>query len=226
MMSRENPAGKAVADADPAGNANGTIRIEHDSKRLALAALASGLAVLVIPCVFFAGNLHRAQTSPAWTLAPLGVAILIATLGFLRNIIRLQDGDPALVISPRGLDFRPSLFGEIVRIPWKAIRGFKSRSYKQQRFIVLQVDDIDRYAPRVGLAGFLRHLGRRSLSADKVSFSTPMAKSAWNDLEAVLRRYLAQHGRPDATNDKSNPNGPRASNACLTARSLQSRSQP
>ena len=217
-------ANQTPAHVAPAGLAEGTIRIEHDRKRLALAALASGLAVLIIPCTFFAGNLHRAQIAPAWTLAPLGVAVLVAALGFVRSIIRLQDGDPALVMSPRGLDFRPSLFGEIVRIPWKAIRGFKSRSYKQQRFIVLQVDDIDRYAPRVGFAGCLRRIGRRRLSMDQITFSTPMAKSAWNDLEAMLRRYLEQYGRPGASN--SSQNDTRASVAGLTSRNLKSRSLP
>jgi hypothetical protein len=138
----------------------------------------------------------------------------------------LQDGDPALVMSPRGLDFRPTLFGEIVRIPWRAIRGFKSRSYKQQRFIVLQVDDLDRYAPRVGFAGFLRRIGWRRLGADQISFSTPMAKAAWNDLEAVLRRYLAQHGPPGATNDNASPSGARASGAGPTSRNPKQRSLP
>ena len=157
---------------------------------------------------------------------PLGAAILVAALGFVRSIIRLQDGDPALVMSPRGLDFRPSLFGEIVRIPWTAIRGFESRSYKQQRFIILQVDGLDRYAPRVGFAGFLRRTGRQRLGADRISFSTPMAKPAWSDLEAVLRRYLAQHGQAGKTNDNANPSGTRASVAGPTSRNVQSRSLP
>jgi len=226
MTSPGTSANKTPAEFAAAGRADGTIRIEHDRKRLALAALARGLAVLIIPCTFFAGNLHRAQIAPGWTLAPLGVAILIAVLGFVRSIIRLQDGDPALVLSPRGLDFRPSLFGEIVRIPWKAIRGFKSRSYKQQRFIVLQVDDIDRYAPRVGFAGFLRRIGRRRSGADQISFSTPMAKPAWNELEAVLRRYLAQHGRPGTASDNAIPSGMRAGIAGPISRNLQSRSLP
>lgn len=212
--------------APAAQSAEGTIRIEHDRKRLALAALARGLAVLIIPCTFFAGNLHRAQIAPEWTLAPLGAAILVAVLGFVRSIIRLQDGDPALVLSPRGLDFRPSLFSEIVRIPWKAIRGFESRSYKQLRFIVLQVDDIDRYAPRIGFAGFLRRTGLRRLGADQISFSTPMSKPAWNSVEAVLRRYLAQHGRPGAVSDNANPVGTRANVAGPNSRNLQSRSLP
>ena len=211
------------AAAAPARPADGTIRIEHDRKRLALAALASGAAALVLPCLYIVGNLHPARAAPAWTLAPLGIAVLVAALGFVRSIIRMQDGDPALVISPRGLDFRPHLLGEIVRIPWNAIRGFKSRRFKQQRFIVLQVEDLDRYAPRVGLFGFLR--GRRRLGADEISFSTPMAKSAWNDLEATLQRYLAQHGHPPAMN-VSVSNGARASVAALRSATPSSRSVP
>ncbi len=225
-MNPGKSANQSSTHVAPVGRAEGTIRIEHDRKRLALAALASGLAVLVIPCVFFAGNLHRTQVAPAWTLAPLGVAILTAALGFVRSIIRLQDGDPALVMSPRGLDFRPSLFGEIVRIPWKAIRGFKLRSYKQQRFIVLQVDDVDRYAPRVGFAGFLRRIGRHGLGADQITFGTPMAKPAWNELEAMLRRYLEQHGRPGVANGSANVGEARASVSTSASRDLQSRSLP
>jgi hypothetical protein len=210
---------KTSADPAPPRAADATIRIEHDRKRLALAALASGLAALVVPGMFFAGIMHPPRIAPGWTLVPLSIAVLVAAVGFLRAIIRLQDGDPALVLSPRGLDFRPYLFGEIVRIPWKSIRGFKSRSYKQQRFIVLQVDDLDRYAPRLGFSGFLRRIGRRRLGADQISFSTPMAKPAWNDLEAALSRYLQHHGRPGATAVSAN-----ASVSAPTPRSLQSRS--
>ena len=210
---------KTPAEIAPARSTEGTIRIEHDRKRLALAALASGLAALVVPGVFIVGHPHPVRMAPEWTLAPLCVAVLIAAAGFVRSLIRLQDGDPALVVSPRGLDFRPYLLGEIVRIPWKAIRGFKSRRYKQQRFIVFQVDDIDRVAPRVGFSGFLRRAGRKHLGAGEISFSTPMTKSAWNDLEAVLGRYLAQHGRQGTTKDNTNPAGTGASVAALTSRS-------
>ena len=218
-MTLGNSGNKNSADVAPVRLADGTIRIEHDRKRLVLAALASGIAALVVPGLFFIGILHAPRVAPAWTWAPLSVAVLIAAAGFLRSIIRLQDSDPALVLSPRGVDFRPYLFGEIVRIPWKAIRGFKSRRYKQQRFIVFQVDDIDRVAPRVGFSGFLRRAGRKHLGAGEISFSTPMTKSAWNDLEAVLGRYLAQHGRQGTTKDNTNPAGTGASVAALTSRS-------
>jgi hypothetical protein len=225
MTSPEKSTNKTPADATPAASANGTVRIEHDRKRLAMAALASGIATLIVPSMFFAGVLHPPRMATEWTLALLAVAVLVAVVGFVRSIVRLQDGDPALVLSPRGLDFRPSVFGEIVRIPWTAIRGFKSRSYKQQRFIVFHVDDIDRYAPRIGFAGFLLRIGRRQLDADRISFSTPMAKSAWKDLEALLQRYLDQHGRPGATNNNVKAGEANASVAGLTSRNLQSRSQ-
>lgn len=199
MTSLDNSVGKAAVDADPPRNTDGTIRIEHDRKRLALAALASGVATLALSGMLIAGMWHPARAAPAWSFAPLCLAILVAALGFVRSIIRLQDGDPALVISPHGLNFRPYLFGEIARIPWNAIRGFKTRRYKQQRFIVVQIDDIDRYAPRAGFPGFLRRLGKRRLAADEISFSTPMARSAWKDVETALQRYLARYGRPPAT---------------------------
>lgn len=210
MSSRENPAGKTAPAADTIGNTDGTIRVEHDRKRLLLAATMSGVATLALPGVLIANSLRLPHPPPAWTLVPVCVAVLVAALGFVRSIIRLQDGDPALVISPRGLKFRPYLFGEIVRIPWDAIRGFKSRSYKQQRVIVVQVDDVDRYAPRVGFLGFLRSMGRRKLAANQISFSTPMARSAWKDVEATLQRYLARYGPPRATKDAANQGGPNA----------------
>lgn len=223
MTNPEKTANKTSADLPRGGTANGTIRIEHDRKRLALAALARGVAALVVPGMIFVRILQPPRIAPAWTWAPLSIAVLIGAIGFVRGIIRLQDGDPALVLSPRGLDFRPYLFGEIVRIPWKAIRGFKSRSYKQQRFIVLQVDDLDRYAPRLGFSGFLRRVGGQRLGADAITFSTPMAKPAWNDLEAMLRLYLEQHGSPGATSG-ANASEMRASVGATTPRSLQSRS--
>ncbi|HSE11697.1 MAG TPA: STM3941 family protein [Rudaea sp.] len=226
MTSLDNPLAEAAADAGPAGDTDRTIRIEHDRRRLALAALASGVATLALPGVLIAGMWHPARAAPAWSFAPLGLAILLAALGFVRSIIRLQDGDPALVISPRGLNFRPYLFREIVRIPWNAVRGFKSRRYKQQRFIAVQVDDIDRYAPRAGFPGFLRRLGERRLAADEIGFSTPMARSAWTDIETTLQRYLARYGRPPATDGDANHGAPRDGIAGRGARSLHSGSTP
>jgi len=220
-----NSASKPAADAPPSGF-EGTIRIEHDRKRLALAALANGAAALIIPGMFYFGIIHPVRMAPAWTLVSLTVAVLIAAIGFVRNIIRLQDGDPALVLSARGLDFRPWLFGEIVRIPWTAIRGFKTRHYKHHRIIVLQVDDIDRYAPRVGFTAFLRYFGRQRPDAGEISFGAPMSKSAWFDLETVLKRCLAQRGRPAATSAYAHPNGARANVADPSPRNLRSRTLP
>jgi hypothetical protein len=104
------------------------------------------------------------------------------------------------VISPRGLSFRPHGFGEIARIPWSAVRGFRSRSYKQHRVIAVQVDDADRYATRTGFLHLLRGLRLRS-AANEISFSTPMAKQAWKDLEILLQKYLAHYGGRAGTND-------------------------
>jgi hypothetical protein len=192
---------KAVGDVGPTGSLERSVRIEHDRRRLAFAVVASCAATLAVAGMLVVSILHPAPTAPPWTLAPLGAALIIAALGFVRNIVRLQDGDPALVISPRGLNFRPYLFGEITHIPWSAVLGLRSRSYKQQRFIVVKVDAIDHYAPRVGFLGFLRRLGKHRSAADEISFSTPMAKSAWHDLDITLQHYLARYGCADAANE-------------------------
>jgi hypothetical protein len=194
---------KATVEAETAAalSLERTVRIEHDRRRLAFAVFASGVATLALPVMLVVGMMHPTRPAPAWTLAPLGLAVVIAAFGLLRNIGRLQDGDPALVISQRGLSFRPQVFGETARIPWTAIRGFRSRSYKQQRFIVVQVDDADRYVSRAGFLHLLRRLGKRRAAANEISFSTPMAKQAWKDLELVLQRYLAHYGTRTAPAD-------------------------
>jgi hypothetical protein len=202
MKGADTPRRKAVAEAETAAVEllQRTVRIEHDRRRLAFAAFASAIATLALPIMVVIGVMHPAHPAPAWTLAPLGVAIAVAGFGLLRNVSRLQDGDPALVISPRGLSFRPQGFGEIARIPWSAVRGFRSRSYKQHRVIAVQVDDAERYATRTGFLHLLRGLRLRS-AANEISFSTPMAKQAWKDLEILLQKYLAHHGGRAGTND-------------------------
>jgi hypothetical protein len=203
-----------------------TVRIEHDRKRLALAVLASGLGMLALLVSLAVSIARVGHSAPAWTLAPLGLAILLAALGFLRNIVRLQDGDPALVISPRGLSFRPQLFGELVRIPWTAIRGFRSRSYKHIRLIAVQVDDVDRYVSRSGFLGVLYRLGKRRSAANEIGFSTPMAKPAWARLEIVLQSYLAQYGGLAAATSGKDLNRRRRSGEDLVAAVENPRSVP
>jgi len=202
MTGPDAPRGKAVDEAGTVAleSLQRTVRIEHDRRRLAFAALASAIATLALPVMAVVGVMHPAHPAPAWTLAPLGVAIAVAGFGLLRNVSRLQDGDPALVISPRGLSFRPQGLGEIAHIPWSAIRGFRSRSYKQHRFIAVQVDDAEQYAPRTGFLHLFRGLRLRS-AANEISFSTPMAKQAWKDLEILLQKYLAHYGDRAGTND-------------------------
>jgi hypothetical protein len=202
MKGADTPRRKAVAEAGTAAVEllQRTVRIEHDRRRLAFAAFASAIATLALPVMVVIGVMHPEHPAPAWTLAPLGVAIAVAGFGLLRNVSRLQDGDPALVISPRGLSFRPQGFGEIARIPWSAVRGFRSRSYKQHRVIAVQVDDAERYATRTGFLHLLRGLRLRS-AANEISFSTPMAKQAWKDLEILLQKYLAHYGGRAGTND-------------------------
>jgi uncharacterized integral membrane protein len=205
---------KVVAETEPTlESLQRTVRIEHDRKRLALAVLASGAGMLALLVALAASIARVEHSAPGWTLAPLGLAILLAALGFLRNIVRLQDGDPALVISPRGLSFRPQVFGEPVRIPWTAIRGFRSRSYKHIRFIAVQVDDADRYVSRAGFLRVLHRLGKPRAATNEIGFSTPMAKPAWKQLEIVLQGYLAQYGSLAETSGGRKPDRRRGSAA-------------
>ena len=213
---------KTMTETTASESLQRTLRIEHDRRRLAFAMLASGFATLALLVMLVVNIMHPAHPAPSWTLAPLGVAIVLAALGLLRNIWRLQDGDPALVISPRGLSFRPQAFGEIARIPWSAIRGFRSRSYQQQRFIAVQVDDPDRYAPRAGFLHLLRGLGIWRSASNEVGFSTPMTKAAWKEIEDALQRYLAQYGAPAAASNDGTRNHP--SGEGLATRGDKSRS--
>ena len=206
----------STADANTAGAPapDRTVRIEHDRRRLLLRVLASIAALLATcfalvvailhanePAFDFAGvpQLERllrphAAASPWWTCTLLALAVVGALIGTLRNVFRLQDGDPALVISPHGISFRPAVFAEIVRIPWTAIRGLRLRQRKQNRFLAVQVDEPDRYAAQSRVFGLLP-ISRFGARANEINFTTPMSKRAWTETEALLRRYLACYGR-------------------------------
>ena len=206
----------AAETATTAESPQRSVRIEHDRKRLALAVLASGFGMLALLVSLAVSIARVGRAAPVWTLAPLCLAILLAALAFLRNIVRLQDGDPALVISPRGLSFRPQVFGELVRIPWTAIRGFRSRSYKHMRFIAVHVDDVDRYVSHAGFLRVLYRFGKRP-AADEIGFSTPMAKPAWQRLEIMLQSYLAHYGGLAAATSSREPDRRRGSGGDLVA---------
>lgn len=200
----------------PAPAPDATVRIEHDRKRLLLRLLAglAGLAamgVALVVTLLHAGQFQFAPHPtgvnavdallpryvdgvPKWAPVILVLTLVSACIGLLRIVFRLQDGDPALVISPRGVRFRPTLFGDVAQIPWAAIRGLKLRHYKQQRYIDFSVDGVDRYVARLGLRGRLRR-ALRGGEDGIVTFSSPMSRAAWKDTGALLERYLAQYGR-------------------------------
>jgi hypothetical protein len=192
-----------------------TIRIEHDRRRLLLRMLASVLALLATCSALIVAILHaqepalllagvpqldrwlrpHAAAAPWWTCTLLTLAAISALGGTLRNVFRLQDGDPALVISPRGLSFRSTVFGEFVHIPWMAIRGLQLRQRKQNRFLAVQVDEPERYAAQAGIFRSLMRSMRPVRRANEIDFTTPMSKRAWQETEALLRRYLAHFGQ-------------------------------
>lgn len=213
-----------TAAVEPAAGAalDRTVRIEHDRRRLALRALLGTLALLVL-CASIAGavlnrtRMWQGQSIPPeldtllritavswWTTVALAIAVVTGAIGVLRNIYRLQDADPALVISPRGLNFRPTVFAETARIPWSAIRGVRLRRHKHQRWVAVAVDGVDRYVAQAGLRARLHNLFRNRAQAPEVLFSTPMAPAAWARLEQLLKEYLARYGQP-GTNGGGEP---------------------
>jgi len=214
----------------------GTVRIEHDRRRLLRMTVASMFAVLTTGGAVVLALLHSAGLSasmaaspgldavlpgytrsmPWWTAIPLGIALLLAIARMLRNLYRLQDADPALVISPRDLRFKPGVFGEAVRVPWESIRDVKTHRFKQQRSIVLQIADVDRYVPRSGLFSPWRRRGVAGPGSGEVSLTMPMSRGALDELAVLLKSHLIRSGRPATPDDtaqtaraKDSPQPPR-----------------
>lgn len=206
--------------------ASATVRIEHDRGRLVWTALASAIAVLtaggaVVLTMLHVGKLSAslseipgidavvpdyARTMPWWTALPLGIALLLAIAKMLRNLFRLQDADPAFVVSARDLRFKPGVFGEAVRIPWTAIRDAKTHRFKQHRSIVLQVVDIDRYVPRAGWFSPIRRRGAWGPGSGQISLEVSMSRNALDELVKLLQSHLVRNSRTAAV-DATQPAG-------------------
>ena len=198
--------------------ASATVRIEHDRGRLMWTTFASALAVVTAAGAIVLTMLHvgkfsaslsaipgmdavvpdYARAMPWWTAFPLGVALLVAIAKMLRNLFRLQDADPAFVVSARDLRFKPGVFGEAVRIPWTAIRDAETHRFKQHRSIVLQVDDIDRYVPRTGWFSPIRRRGAWGPGSGQISLEVPMSRKALDELAKLLQSHLVRNGRTAA----------------------------
>jgi hypothetical protein len=207
-----------MRQATPAAvQTDATVRIEHNRRRLflrllagavALASIGVGLTVMVLHVaqqptrvtgvadldVFLS---HRSYGAPWWAPIAFGFAAAGACIGLLRTFFRLQDADPALVVSPRGMRFRPTLFAEQVTIPWTVVRRLKLRQYKQHSYMLVRVDEIDRHVPRVGSRGWLRRLFRPGARDGDVAVDVVLSKAEWKRTEALLRAYLAKYGKPD-----------------------------
>jgi hypothetical protein len=187
----------------------GTLRIEYDRRRLLLTALGSVVATLMASAALVLALAHRGRLSasvfnapgldpqfvpllgsiPWWTPLALGIAVLLAVIRMLRNFYRLQDSDPAFVLSPRDLRFKPGVFGEPVRVPWTAIRGVKARRHGKHRSIVLRVDDVERYVPGSGLLASLRR------KRGTVTLRLPLSRTALDELAALLQTHLNHYGK-------------------------------
>jgi hypothetical protein len=193
--------------------ASATVRIEHDRRRLLWTTLASAFAVLttggaVVFTMLHVGKLsaslseipgidavvpNYARAMPWWTALPLGIALALAIAKMLRNLFRLQDADPAFVISARDLRFKPGVFGEAVRVPWPAIREVKTHRFKQHRNIVLQIQDIDRHVPRTGWFSPTRRRGAWGPGSGQISLEVPMSRKALDELAALLQSHLIKN---------------------------------
>jgi hypothetical protein len=138
----------------------------------------------------------RYSTIPWWAGVALIPAAMFATARFLGSVYRMQDGEPAFVLSPRGLQFRPSVFDERVRVPWSAIRKVAGRRMKNHLAIALTIDDVDRHVPSGGALAGLRRFAR--LRRNTIVVGTPMARRAWKDLVARLQQQVAEHATEHA----------------------------
>jgi hypothetical protein len=198
---------------EPGHGDDRALRIEYERKRLLGNVFASAFAMLatwamVVITIAHVGPaaaatgvpdldamLTRYSQVPWWASLLLVPAALVASAKFLGSLYRLQDGEPAFVLTPQGLRFRPSLLDERVRVPWSAIRKVKARRFKQHRSIVLTIDEIDRHVPRSGPFAALRRIARSGRGT--ITLTTPMSKAAWTDLAEILQRHVAEYGHPD-----------------------------
>ncbi|HEY2396121.1 MAG TPA: hypothetical protein VGH81_09125 [Rudaea sp.] len=210
-----NPQPPRTAVSEPK---SATVRIEHDRGRLLWITLASAFAVLttggaVVFTMLHVGKLSAslseipgidavvpgyARAMPWWTAVPLGIALLLAIAKMLRNLFRLQDADPAFVISARDLRFKPGVFAETVRIPWNAIRDVKTHRFKQHRSIILQIDDVDRRVARSGWFGPTTRRGVWGPGSGQISLEAPMSRKALDELVVLLQNHLIRNGRAAA----------------------------
>jgi hypothetical protein len=190
-------------------DAAGTLRIEYDRRRLVLTALASVLATGMASAALVLALMHGNRLSssllaapgldpkfvqllgsvPWWTPVALGIAVLLAAVRMLRNFYRLQDSDPAFVLSPRDLRFKPALFGEAVRVPWTALRAVKARRHGKHRSLELRIADLERYVPGSGLLASLRR--RRG----SITLRVPLSRAALDELAALLQTHLDRYGK-------------------------------
>ena len=216
-----------IEPTTPPPGLDATVRIDHDRKRLLLRLFAAGAGLVAMGVALAITLLHAGEFTvhptgvhevdallphyvgqvPRWAPVILVLTLASGCVGLLRSIVRLQDGDPALVISPRGVRFRPTLFGDVAQIPWSAIRGLKLRRYKQQRYIDFQVDGIDRYVSRLGLRGRLHRLVRGG-DCGIATLSSPMSRTAWKNTGELLERYLAHYRNAAAADGRLTGNTP------------------
>ena len=133
----------------------------------------------------------------------IGLAALLATLGVLRIVYRLQDNDPVLTISPQGISLKPGVFGELVHVPWIAIRAIKMRKIKQQRRIAFQIENADRYAPHIGISlRWLRSIDPTTGTRTSTLSVTVPPRTAAN-IEATLAQYLAHFRAPSTPPERT-----------------------
>lgn len=159
-----------------------------------------------LPAVGF----YSLRESP-WFSLELGLAALLALAALLRNIYRLQDADPVLTVSSKGLAFKPSLLGSRVSIPWSAIHDVRFRKLKRLCRVAVVVDRADRYAPQFGFALARLRLPGMAAPAQTVALTVSMGDAAWQRTQACIRGYLAAAGKPAAAAKSGSTNAPRSS---------------
>jgi hypothetical protein len=81
------------------------------------------------------------------------------------------------------------------RIPWTAIRGFKTWEYNGQRILVLDVDPEVEATLKTSLITRLTRRANAGLGADGLSITTQGLSMPYDDLVAATIAYLDAYGR-------------------------------
>jgi hypothetical protein len=135
------------------------------------------------------------------------IALTIALLGglaaMLRGISQLQNGEPGLIVGPRGLTIHAGDVGTLGPIPWSAVSKLETKRHSGRPYVAVQLREPGRFLPDPGLLGQLLGALNRRMSSGAVTISPQWLQIAPKDLDALLQRYFERYrgGNPAAESD-------------------------